>query len=82
MEALHRLLRRIPVGWRSVFYDLVGAAAFIWGLWSAAHGDWEQFALGVAGALGSQVPRANVTLIEPGPGPVDLEPQDAEADLE
>lgn len=65
MKALHRLLRRIPVRYRRVYYDVISAGIFIWGLWRVSEGDVEQFVLATLGAVGAQIPSANTAPTPP-----------------
>lgn len=51
----------IPAKQRRRVYGALSVALTIYGLYRAAKGDWEQFAVSVASAAVAELARANVT---------------------
>lgn len=49
----------IPAKARKYVYAAVAVAALGYGAWEAAHGDWKQFAMSLAGSLLAGLAHAN-----------------------
>lgn len=49
----------IPAKYRKYLYAAVSLAAFVYGIYEAADGDWKQFAIALVGAAASALAHAN-----------------------
>ncbi len=54
-----QLLTQIPAKYRKIIYITIATGLFIYSLWQASEGNWEQFVLSLLTSAGSTLASAN-----------------------
>lgn len=76
---MNPLIDVIPATARKYVYAVVALALYVYSVWRATQGDWEQFGVTLAGALASTLAHANVTVAPKADGILVVGPTDPNA---